>query len=153
MTITTGNRAFAVCPEICHVLNLGHTANVVFAVCRPKQHTAKKGTRHPCFFDVSQQRKHTVKVWHTANTCVCRVAKIKHSANTRFAVCLSGAHGKHVGKNLNLPSKIFLLDTYNVCYFILNFAAFHMKFAIFSTLVSLIEFLGDWTGSLLNIGI
>ena len=84
-----------------------------------------------------------VKVWHTANTCVCRVPKIKHSANTRFAVCLSGAHGKHVGKNLNLPSKIFLLDTYNVCYFILNFAIFHMKFAIFSTLVSLIEFLGD----------
>ena len=56
-------------------------------------------------------------------------------------------------KNLNLPSKIFLLDTYNVCYFILNFAIFHMKFAIFSTLVSLIEFLGDLTGSLLNIGI
>ena len=101
------------------------------------------GTRHPCFFDVSQQRKHTVKIWHTANTCVCRVPKIKHSANTCFAVCLSGAHGKHVGKNLNLPSKIFLLDTYNVCYFILNFAIFHMKFAIFSTLVSLIEFLGD----------
>ena len=98
MTITTGNRAFAVCPEICHVLNLGHTANVVFAVCRPKQHTAKKGTWHPWFFDVSQQRKHTVKVWHTANTCVCRVPKIKHSANTCFVVCLSGAHGKHVGK-------------------------------------------------------
>ena len=84
-----------------------------------------------------------MKVWHMANTCVCRVPKIKYSANTRFAVCLSGAHGKHVGKNLNLPSKIFLLDTYNVCYFVLNFAIFHMKFAIFSTLVSLIEFLGD----------
>ena len=88
----------------------------------------------------------TEKVWR-ANSIfspqVCLVPAIKHSANTRFAVCLSGAHGKHVGKNLNLPSKIFLLDTYNVCYFILNFAIFLMKFAIFSPLVSLIEYLGD----------
>ena len=32
--ITTGNGSVAVCPRLCRVRKLGHTANLPFAVCQ-----------------------------------------------------------------------------------------------------------------------
>ena len=102
--ITTGNRAFAVCPEICRGLNLGHPANVVFAVCRPKQHTAKERHTANEFFAVCHSPKRTANSRHTASLLLWREpAEETHGESL--------AHGKHVrlpcGKNQTLGKHTF----------------------------------------------
>ena len=50
--ITTGNCAFAVCPNLCHVHLLGHKANLPFAECWQENTWQNTGTRQkmhlPC---------------------------------------------------------------------------------------------------------
>ena len=97
MVLTTGNCAFAVCPEICRVLNLGHTENVVFAVCRPKTkaaHGKEKAhgilasltwaSRGNTRWKFSTRRTHAFAVWQKSNTRQTHVlpcALVEHTAN------------------------------------------------------------------------
>ena len=69
--ITTGNRVFAVCQNVCRGRTIGHMAKTPFAVCL--------------------KTRHTTKSWHTARVPddLTHGKKNAHGKLDTFAVCLT----------------------------------------------------------------
>jgi len=118
--------------ERAHDKHLAHGKHFLCHVSRQKTHgkhpTHGKGSHLPCAAEESTRQRslvcraprllHTAKLWHTAKLC----------KKVDFALPI-----------------FFLLYIYSVLYSLLKFGIFLVIFAIFSHLISLIEFLGlNW---------
>jgi len=111
-------------------------------------------------FAVCRGKKLTAKPQLTANVAVYRVLKKKahskalaHGKEAMFAVCLIFYTRQNFGTRQNYEKKdsaLLFFSTihiyiYSVLYSLLKFGVFLVIFAIFSHLISLIEFLGlNW---------
>jgi len=74
-TVTTGKRQFAVCPNVCRVQYIGHTANQLFDVCLHENTRETKNTRQTAMFAVCEDRahgKHQVSCHARAPAVRCR---------------------------------------------------------------------------------
>ena len=155
-SFTTGNSKIAVCQNLCRVLKHGHTANRTFAVCQKKQHTTKVQLTVIFLFAVCPPKKtHGKDTTHGKHVCllcaekgctqqafstrqrapVCRVPAILHTANLWHTA-------KLCKKKVDTTLPIFLLCIYSVLYSLLKSVIFLVILAIFSHLISLIDFLG-----------
>ena len=131
-TNTTGNLQYAVCQYI------EHTANVMFVVCPSKKLTAKI--------------QHTAKKYYL--TCVEFLTHGKnftHGKEALFAVCLIFCTRQNFYtrqfffKKVNSALLIFSAIHIQCIVLLVKFWYIYLFFAIFSYLISLIEFLGlNW---------
>ena len=140
-------------PPVCRVPKFGHTANLPFSVCQQKEHTTNIWHTANIFFAMCHDKKHMANTQHTAKVPICHVLQKKaHGKEALFAVRLGYYTRQNCGTRQNYAKKsrfctpnFFLLYIYSVLYSLLKFGIFFVIFAIFSHLISLIEFLGlNW---------
>ena len=70
-TVTTEKRQFAMCPNVCRVQYIGHTANQLFAVCLHENTRETKNTRQTAMFAVCEDRAHGK---HQVSPCAATLA-------------------------------------------------------------------------------
>ena len=80
-TVTTGKRQFAVCPNVCRVQYIGHTANQLFAVCLHEN--TREIKEHSANCDVRRVRG--PGTWQTPSFAVCRYLGTRRNWSTCHA--------------------------------------------------------------------
>ena len=126
------------CLKICRVRKHGHTVNLPFAVCQQKQHTANGWHTANLLFAMCQAKTHTAKVY------ICRVLHMEaHGKPLAHGKIL--AHGKLVQKKVDSALQIFSAIHVQCIVLLFKSGIFFVILAIFSYLISLVEFLGlNW---------
>ena len=87
-TVTTGKRQFAVCPNVCRVQYIGHTANQLFVVCLHENTREIKNTRQTAMFAVCEDQAHGE---HQVSPCAATLAHGETGARAMRVLLPSGA--------------------------------------------------------------
>ena len=77
-TVTTGKRQFAVCPNVCRVQYIGHTANQPFAVCLHEN--TREIKEHSANCDVRRVRGPGTRQTPSFMPCACSCRQVPSSA-------------------------------------------------------------------------